>query len=101
MAQHAARVPPSREWQGHACKEVFSHLCCACHGYSALLTGRRGGVTRRMLFDVGPLGDLWLDNARRLDIDLATIELVFLSHWHADHSGGFPTVLTAIADARR
>ncbi len=100
MAQHAARVPPSRHWEGHECKEVFSHLCCACHGYSALLTGRRGDVTHRMLFDVGPMADLWLDNARRLDIDLATIELVFLSHWHADHSGGFPEVIAAIAKAR-
>ncbi|MGR8918122.1 MAG: MBL fold metallo-hydrolase [Gammaproteobacteria bacterium] len=101
MAQHAARVPPSRSWEGHECKEVFSHLCCACHGYSALLTGRRGDETHRVLFDVGPMGDLWLDNARRLDVDLATIETVFLSHWHADHSGGFPVVLAAIARARK
>ena len=100
IAQHMARVPPSRTWEGHDCKEAFEHLCCACHGYSALLTGRRGDETRRMLFDVGPLGDLWLDNARRLHLDLATIETVFLSHWHADHSGGFPEVLAAIASAR-
>jgi 7,8-dihydropterin-6-yl-methyl-4-(beta-D-ribofuranosyl)aminobenzene 5'-phosphate synthase len=25
---------------------------------------------------------------------------VFLSHWHADHSGGMPTAVTAIAEAR-
>lgn len=100
IAQHMARLPPSRTWEGHDCKEAFEHLCCACHGYSALLTGRRGDEVRTMLFDVGPLGDLWLDNARRLHIDLATIETVFLSHWHADHSGGFPEVLAAIAAAR-
>ncbi len=100
MVQHAARVPPTRRWQGHDCKEVFSHLCCACHGYSALLTGRRGNETHRMLFDVGPLGDLWLDNARRLHVELETIECVFLSHWHFDHSGGFPAVIAAIARAR-
>lgn len=100
MMQHATRVPPSREWEGHPCKEVFSHLCCACHGYSALLTGRRGDTTHQMLFDVGPLADLWLDNARRLQIDLAEIECVFLSHWHFDHSGGFPKVVAAIARAR-
>lgn len=53
-----------------------------------------------MLFDVGPYPDLWLDNSRRLDIDLRAIEHVFLSHWHFDHSGGFPEVLAAIASAR-
>ena len=54
-----------------------------------------------MLFDVGPYADLWLANAARLDLDLAAIEVVFLSHWHADHSGGLPEVVAAIAAARR
>ena len=53
-----------------------------------------------MLFDVGPYPDIWLDNARRLDVDLSTIEYVFLSHWHFDHSGGFPEVIAAISEAR-
>ena len=53
-----------------------------------------------MLFDVGPYPDLWLDNAKRLDVDIAKIETIFLSHWHFDHSGGFPEVVAAIADAR-
>jgi 7,8-dihydropterin-6-yl-methyl-4-(beta-D-ribofuranosyl)aminobenzene 5'-phosphate synthase len=54
-----------------------------------------------MLFDVGPYGDVWIDNAERLDIDLASIETIVLSHWHWDHSGGLPTVIAAIAEARR
>jgi 7,8-dihydropterin-6-yl-methyl-4-(beta-D-ribofuranosyl)aminobenzene 5'-phosphate synthase len=53
-----------------------------------------------MLFDVGPYAGLWLDNARRLGIDLAAIEHIFLSHWHFDHSGGFPAVISAVARAR-
>ena len=95
-----ARIPPSRHHDGHPGHAVFDHLCVACHGLSVLLTGRRGDETRTMLFDVGPYGDAWLDNAERLGIDLATIETVFLSHWHADHSGGFPTVVAAVAEAR-
>src|SRR5215510_7648910 len=54
----------------------------------------------QMLFDVGPYPDIWLDNARRLGVDLSTIEHVFLSHWHFDHSGGFPRVVAAIREAR-
>ncbi len=96
----AARTPPSREYEGHECKTVFDQLCCACHGLSVLITGRRNGNEHTMLFDVGPYPDLWLDNARRLDVDLSRIESVFLSHWHFDHSGGFPDVVAAIAEAR-
>jgi len=53
------------------------------------------------LFDVGPYPDIWLANAKRLDIDLAKIEAIFLSHWHADHSAGIPSVTEAIVAARR
>src|SRR5262249_39601744 len=99
-AGHAARTPPSRTYHGHECKVVFDQMCCACHGFSLLVTGRRGEDRHSMLFDVGPYADIWLDNARRLGVDLSTIEHVFLSHWHFDHSGGFPQVVAAIARAR-
>ena len=96
----AARTPASRNYQGHDCKTVFDQLCCACHGLSVLITGRRGSEQHTMLFDVGPYPSLWLDNARRLGIDLSKIERVFLSHWHFDHSGGFPEVIAAVCAAR-
>ena len=96
----AARIPSSRTFEGHDCKTVFDQLCCACHGLSVLLTGRSGGAKRSMLFDVGPYPDIWLDNARRLGVDLSSIEHIFLSHWHFDHSGGFPRVVAAISEAR-
>ncbi|ATJ83787.1 MBL fold metallo-hydrolase [Halomonas beimenensis] len=94
------RTPPSRHYQGHACKTVFDRLCCACHGFSALLIGRRDGREHRLLFDVGPYPGIWLDNAERLALDPGSIEGVFLSHWHFDHSGGLPEVIAAIRAAR-
>lgn len=97
----ARRTRPSRSFLGHECRTVFDQLCCACHGFSALLTGRRGDDRHRLLFDAGPYAEVWLDNARRLAIDLATIEGVFLSHWHYDHSGAIPEVIAAIAQARK
>ena len=74
---------------GHDCVEPpGGHLCLACHGFSALVTGRRGSEERSVLFDVGPSAEVWLANARRLGVRLTSIEAVCLSHWHAGHSGG-------------
>jgi len=95
------RLPATRELAGHAGTVVFDQLCCACHGFSVLATGRRGGEQHSVLFDVGPYAGVWKENAVRLGIDLAAIEVVFLSHWHYDHSGGLPEVVAAIAEARR
>ena len=100
IASLMGRVPPSGEHEGHPTVSVFDHLCVACHGFSVLATGHRDDETRTVLFDVGPYADTWLANAERLDVDLSAIEVVFLSHWHADHSGGFPDVVGAIAAAR-
>ncbi|MGZ4761892.1 MAG: MBL fold metallo-hydrolase [Ilumatobacteraceae bacterium] len=95
------RIPPTRQLDGHDCIPVFDHLCVACHGLSVLLIGVAGTERHAVLFDVGPYGDVWVDNARRLGIDISIIETVFLSHWHWDHSGGFPVAISAIAEARR
>jgi len=101
IVQLAMRVPPSGEHDGHPCTVVFDKVCCAGHGLSVLVTGRRGAEEHTVLFDVGPYADLWLGNARRLEVDLSRIEAVFLSHWHFDHSGALPEVVAAIAAARR
>lgn len=100
MAYLLGRIPPSGQHDGHDCVEGFDHLCVACHGFSALATARQGDRTATVLFDVGPYADVWLANAERLAVDLSSIEVLFLSHWHWDHSGGIPTVVGAIAAAR-
>jgi 7,8-dihydropterin-6-yl-methyl-4-(beta-D-ribofuranosyl)aminobenzene 5'-phosphate synthase len=102
MAHHLARVPATRTTpDGHSCHETYQHLCVACHGFSVLVTGRRGAERRTILFDVGPSASVWRDNAARLGIDLASIEAIFLSHWHFDHSGALPEVAAAVMAARR
>lgn len=101
IASLLQRIPPSRRDDGDPCVPAFGHLCVACHGLSVLLTGVAGAERHTVLFDTGPYGDVWLDNAERLGIDLASIEVVFLSHWHWDHSGALPTVIEAISAARR
>ena len=101
VASLLGRIPPTRTYDGHDAVPALGHLCVACHGLSVLLTGRSGDERHTVLFDVGPYGDVWVDNAARLGIDLSAIESVFLSHWHWDHSGGLPVAVAAIAEARR
>jgi 7,8-dihydropterin-6-yl-methyl-4-(beta-D-ribofuranosyl)aminobenzene 5'-phosphate synthase len=100
-AYMAARVPTVREHDGHPCKVVLDRLCCAGHGLSVLVTARRGDEEHTLLVDAGPYGWLWKDNAARLGVDLSTIEAVFLSHWHSDHSGALTEAVAAVAEARR
>ena len=90
VASLLGRIAPTRTHQGHPAIPAFEHLCVACHGLSVAVTGRVGDEAHTVLFDVGPYGDVWLANAERLGLDLSTIEAVFLSHWHWDHSGGLP-----------
>ena len=66
MASLLTRLLPTRYHDGHPGVSVFDHLCVACHGFSVLLRGRRGEEVRSVLFDVGPYGGTWLDNAARL-----------------------------------
>src|SRR6476620_9519457 len=58
------------------------------HGFSALVTVRRGGTTTTLLFDTGISPDGMTVNAARLGIDLADVQGVVLSHGHFDHAGG-------------
>jgi 7,8-dihydropterin-6-yl-methyl-4-(beta-D-ribofuranosyl)aminobenzene 5'-phosphate synthase len=60
------------------------------HGFSALLTVKRGGVQTSVLFDTGVTrkGILW--NMDALEIDAADIQAIILSHGHADHAMGLP-----------
>jgi 7,8-dihydropterin-6-yl-methyl-4-(beta-D-ribofuranosyl)aminobenzene 5'-phosphate synthase len=99
-ALHLFDGPSFGTYDGHELVSVFEQLCVACHGFSVLATGRRGRRTATVLFDVGPSGDVWLGNAGRLGIDLSDIAVLFVSHWHGDHTGGIPAVIEAIADAR-
>ena len=58
------------------------------HGFSALVSVRRGAVTTRLLFDTGLSPDAMVTNAGRLGIDPSDVQAVILSHGHWDHAGG-------------
>lgn len=59
-------------------------------GFSALINGT-------VLFDTGETHTL-LENMAALDVSLAEISTVVLSHGHADHTGGLVGVVKEITD---
>ncbi|WP_370367509.1 MBL fold metallo-hydrolase [Catenulispora sp. GP43] len=58
------------------------------HGFSALVTVRRGDTTTSVLFDTGLSPDAMVTNADRLGLDPLAVHAVVLSHGHFDHAGG-------------
>jgi 7,8-dihydropterin-6-yl-methyl-4-(beta-D-ribofuranosyl)aminobenzene 5'-phosphate synthase len=63
-------------------ENVASQLCLAEHGLSYLVE-----FDKKILFDTGA-SDLFIQNARRMDIDLDEIETIIISHGHYDHGNG-------------
>jgi 7,8-dihydropterin-6-yl-methyl-4-(beta-D-ribofuranosyl)aminobenzene 5'-phosphate synthase len=47
---------------------------------------------KKILFDTGR-GELFLANATKLNVDIASVDYAVLSHAHHDHSGGLPAFL--------
>ncbi|MBI3702259.1 MAG: MBL fold metallo-hydrolase [Rhizobiales bacterium] len=71
-------------------------LCCAVHGFSALLTAYRGDARHSVLFDSGPEDFAFERNTTRLGANLGQVEAIVLSHGHWDHSGAMFSALGAI-----
>ena len=55
---------------------------------------------KRWLFDTGSNGRVLLENARKMGMDLSTIEALVLSHPHWDHVGGIDSVIEAAPKVR-
>lgn len=53
----------------------------------------------KILFDLGP-NSLFIDNAKRKNIDLTKVDTVILSHGHVDHGGGLKAFLDINNTAR-
>ena len=58
------------------------------HGLSLYIEANQ----KKILFDVGASG-LFLENARKLGVDIAAVDYLIISHGHYDHGGGLQTFL--------
>jgi 7,8-dihydropterin-6-yl-methyl-4-(beta-D-ribofuranosyl)aminobenzene 5'-phosphate synthase len=85
MAMTRTPPVPARLFEGDA--TVPGML--AEHGFSALVSVRRGERTHTLLFDTGVSPGGMADNMDRLGVDATAIETAVLSHGHFDHAGGF------------
>jgi 7,8-dihydropterin-6-yl-methyl-4-(beta-D-ribofuranosyl)aminobenzene 5'-phosphate synthase len=65
------------------------------HGFAALVDLKDAGV--RILWDAGMTRVALLENARRLKIDLGTVDKIALSHGHGDHYAAVTDVVSASA----
>jgi 7,8-dihydropterin-6-yl-methyl-4-(beta-D-ribofuranosyl)aminobenzene 5'-phosphate synthase len=71
------------------CDNLVGHLVGSGeHGFSAFIETDRGTY----LFDTGG-GPFVVENSFALGKDLRTVQKIFLSHGHFDHTGGLPEVL--------
>jgi len=68
---------------------VFQKGLCSDWGFAAVVEAHG----RRILFDAGSDGDILLHNMSKMKIDPASIDTVFISHHHFDHTGGLATFL--------
>ncbi len=81
----------------HGMRELSGDaLCCACHGFSLLITAIRGDARHTILFDSGPEEYAFERNTMRLSRDLGEVEAIVLSHGHWDHAGGMLKALDLV-----
>lgn len=58
-------------------------------GFSCLIEG----TEKTILFDTGTKPEILMHNIKQLNVDLAGVDLVVISHGHTDHTGGLFAVL--------
>jgi 7,8-dihydropterin-6-yl-methyl-4-(beta-D-ribofuranosyl)aminobenzene 5'-phosphate synthase len=76
-------------------KRFTAEPLLAEHGFAALIELKQAGV--RILWDAGVSEIALLENVRRMEIDLTTVDKIALSHGHRDHYAAMTEVIQQIA----
>ncbi len=67
-----------------------------CNGISFWLEVTSGDINRNILFDVGPVAEPVIYNAKKLNLKLSEVDMIVLSHCHFDHTAGLAGVIPEI-----
>jgi 7,8-dihydropterin-6-yl-methyl-4-(beta-D-ribofuranosyl)aminobenzene 5'-phosphate synthase len=93
-------VKTVREWTKERFGEDWTathwQLPIAEHGFSVLIRAHFKEKIVTVLFDTGISQNGVVENAKRMGLDLTSIQYIVLSHGHYDHCGGLLSVLKAI-----
>lgn len=65
------------------------------HGLSLYIETKK----HKILFDTGA-SDLFLENAKKMNVDIADVDIAIISHGHYDHAGGIKAFFKANSKAR-
>ncbi len=76
-------------------KRFLGEPLLAEHGFAALLELKQAGM--RILWDAGVSRTALLENARRMEIDLTTVDKIALSHGHRDHYASMTDMIRQVA----
>ncbi|MBI5250367.1 MAG: MBL fold metallo-hydrolase [Desulfomonile tiedjei] len=68
------------------------------HGFSALISLKRNGNEGTVLLDTGASADGVQHNFEALEIDIARIQAIILSHGHFDHAMGLARIVDKIGN---
>lgn len=68
---------------------IFKEGLKADWGFACLIEG----LDKTILFDTGTHGNILLDNAKKLEVDLKDVDVLAISHDHRDHYGGMDDFL--------
>ncbi len=74
-------------------KEVSTETLLAEHGLSLLISIYTAEKRYKLLFDTGYTQTCIQNNLKMLDIGLADIDAIIISHFHMDHTGGLNWVI--------
>jgi 7,8-dihydropterin-6-yl-methyl-4-(beta-D-ribofuranosyl)aminobenzene 5'-phosphate synthase len=80
----------------HTVVRFFDEPLLAEHGFSALIDLQDAGV--KILWDAGMTRIALLENAKRMEIDLASIDKIALSHGHGDHYAAMTDAIKMVAE---
>jgi len=67
-----------------------------CFGISFWIEVKSGDITKKILFDTGPVAEDLIYNAEKLNLKLSEVDMIVLSHCHFDHTAALADIIPEI-----